>query len=63
MAIAFAKAGAAKLFLTARSEKNLAETVQLAEKAGKDCQVFCYSLDLAKDNIDAPFRQMLQVGF
>lgn len=61
MAVAFAKAGAAKVFLFGRDEKSLAETAQLAEKAGKGCQAFTYSLDLSKANVDAPLGQMLQV--
>ncbi|KAK9808312.1 hypothetical protein WJX73_000053 [Symbiochloris irregularis] len=60
MAVAFAKAGASKLFLFGRDQKSLAETARVTGNAGHECKIFTYSLDLSKDNVDEPFQKMLQ---
>ncbi|KAK9812464.1 hypothetical protein WJX73_002026 [Symbiochloris irregularis] len=50
MAVAFARAGAAKLFLFSREEETLATTRDLAGKVNLDCRIFTYSLNLGKAN-------------
>lgn len=63
MAIAFAQAGAEQIFLFGRDQKSLADTARLAGEAEHACELFTYSLDLTKDNVNEPFRLMLKVKF
>lgn len=60
MALAFAQAGAASLFLVARNEQKLAETAELVR--GLECKAHTYSIDLSRADVVMSFAQILQVS-
>ncbi|MCJ1422301.1 hypothetical protein MMC29_000181 [Sticta canariensis] len=62
IALAFSVAGAANLFLTARSEDALQETVKEIAAANPSCKCFCYPVDLGRASVDEAFEKISKVG-
>lgn len=63
MAIAFAQAGASRLFLVGRDEKSLATTAELTRKAGTDCKAATYTVDMSRADVVSSFKQIAQVSY
>ena len=62
MAVSYAQAGAAQLFLTARAVASLDDTKQLVQAANSSTQVHAYSLDLKQPDLTQDTMQrVLQV--
>lgn len=64
MAVSYAQAGAAELFLTARAVPSLEDTTQAVHVANSSTQVRAYSLDLMQQDQTQKIMQMiLQVTY
>ena len=62
MAVSYAQAGAAQLFLTARAVESLADTKQAVGSASSNTQVHAHSMDLKKPGqVQEVMRKILQV--